>query len=261
MWPLPEHNEWWSLRQLPCPICWGPAVRVLCRLHRTHFAVVADSLTGQPGRCDDLHFLSVYQNNFGEILGSVFLELQRQSTKPWNLMGWFSGCQSVELGVMANGAASALSIHWGFLSTKTSETELNASLYNTWAVSSHADDAMALSVLVTHSQRWQAELPVSTALWLLGELSELVSVLDGGDSSMAANSVCFEGDLTCIWTVEPESAGLLLDGIEIVAGCVNVVGKWHYVLPHCHVLSETAALGCRDRIRADVGAALMSVGI
>lgn len=99
---------------------------------------------------------------------------------------------------MANGAASALSVHRGFLSTKTSETELNASLCNTWALSSHANDAMALSAVATHSQRWQAKLPVSTALWLLGELSELVSVRDGGDSSMAANSVCFEGDLTCI---------------------------------------------------------------
>ena len=112
----------------------------------------------------DLHYPSVYQDDFGENLGCALLELHRQSTKPWNLMWWFSGCQRVELGVMANGAASALSVCWGFLNTKTSATEQNASLYTTWTVRSHANEAMALSVVVTCSQRWQAELPVSTAV-------------------------------------------------------------------------------------------------
>lgn len=42
---------------------------------------------------------------------------------------------------------------------------------------------------------------------------------------MAANSISFEGGLTCIRAVEHESAGLLLNGIEIVAGWVNIVGK------------------------------------
>lgn len=64
---------------------------------------------------------------------------------------------------MANGAASALSVHWGFLSTETSETKQSVSLYNTWTVRSHANEAMALSVVVTYSQR-QPELPVSIAV-------------------------------------------------------------------------------------------------
>lgn len=38
---------------------------------------------------------------------------------------------------------------------------------------------------------------------------------------MAANNISFEGGLT----VEPDSAVLLLNGTEIVAGCVNIMGK------------------------------------
>lgn len=59
------------------------------------------------------------------------------------------------------------------------------------------------------------------AVWSPGELSKSVSVLDGGDCSMAANSISFEGSLT----VEPNTARLLLNGIEIVARCVNFMEK------------------------------------
>lgn len=38
---------------------------------------------------------------------------------------------------------------------------------------------------------------------------------------MAANSISFEGSLT----VEPNTARLLLNGIEIVARCVNFMEK------------------------------------
>lgn len=34
----------------------------------------------------DLHYLGVYQDDFGENLSCGFLEPQRRSTKPWNVL-------------------------------------------------------------------------------------------------------------------------------------------------------------------------------
>lgn len=86
-------GEAWGSSLVPFALtCTG---NVLC--------LVADSVLVQPARCAehcfgvDWHQLNVCQGDFGENLG--FLELQRHSTKPWNLMWQFSDCQRVGLGV------------------------------------------------------------------------------------------------------------------------------------------------------------------
>lgn len=54
-------------------------------------------------------------------------------------------------GVMAQGATSVVSVHWGFLNTQIPETKQSAS-FCTWTVRFHTKEATALSVVVTHSK-------------------------------------------------------------------------------------------------------------
>lgn len=249
---MTKHNEWWSLRQHFVSFAGlGPTVWVWWRLHWFHFAVVADSLTMQERRCND----SFLQEDFGEKLCCGFLQHQTLKIDVVILCLKRAG-----IGVMAQGETSVVSVHWGFLSTKIPETKQSAS-FCTWTVRFHTKKATALSVVVADSKRWQTELlcpPLCSSSVVVrspGELSRMVSVPDWGDYSVAVVEWAWP-----VWIGDPKRAGLLPDGIEIVASWVNIVWKWHDIILHFHVHYGTSA-DCRDRVRADTGAALMSLGI
>lgn len=151
------------------------------------FLALADSVWVQAGTCAvhcfgvGWHQLSVCQGDYGENTG--FLELQRHSTKPWNLMWQFSDCQRVGCGSKRRIFCS-LSVFWALKHLRWAGLTVPPNSEVSWG------HVPVSSVDSQGCHEWAPCAYCCAALWVLGA-QDCWCVLYDGDCSMNANNIKF----------------------------------------------------------------------